>query len=32
MKAILAEAVDWYVRLHDSNVDAATHASWQAWR
>ncbi|MCE0915627.1 FecR domain-containing protein [Pseudomonas sp. NMI760_13] len=32
MKAILAEAVDWYVRLHDSNVDAATRASWQAWR
>ncbi|PYC18924.1 FecR domain-containing protein [Pseudomonas mosselii] len=32
MKAILAEAVDWYVRLHDSNVDASTRAAWQAWR
>lgn len=32
MKAILAEAVDWYVRLHDSNVDATTRAAWQAWR
>lgn len=31
MKAILAEAVDWYVRLHDSHVSDATRASWQAW-
>ena len=31
MKAILADAVDWYVRLHDSHVDNATRAAWQAW-
>lgn len=31
MKAILADAVDWYVRLHDSHVDAATRTAWQAW-
>ncbi|WP_194790939.1 FecR domain-containing protein [Pseudomonas sp. UFMG81] len=31
MKAILGEAVDWYVRLHDSHVDDATRAAWQAW-
>ncbi|MCG8295288.1 FecR domain-containing protein [Pseudomonas entomophila] len=31
MKAILAEAVDWYVRLHDCHVDDATRAAWQAW-
>jgi transmembrane sensor len=31
MKAILADAVDWYVRLHDSNVDDGTRAAWQAW-
>lgn len=31
MKVILAEAVDWYVRLHDSSVDDATRAGWQAW-
>ncbi|MNJ13439.1 fec operon regulator FecR [compost metagenome] len=31
MKVILAEAVDWYVRLHDSRVDDATRAAWQAW-
>lgn len=31
MKAILSDAVDWYVRLHDSHVDVATHAAWQAW-
>ncbi|QXH34192.1 FecR domain-containing protein [Pseudomonas muyukensis] len=31
MKAILSDAVDWYVRLHDSHVDAATRAAWQAW-
>lgn len=31
MKAILAEAVDWYVRLHDSSADDSTHAAWQAW-
>lgn len=31
MKAILADAVDWYVRLHDSHVDAATRSAWQAW-
>lgn len=31
MKAILAEAVDWYVRLHDSNVSAESQARWQTW-
>lgn len=31
MKAILADAVDWYVRLHDSHVDDSTRAAWQAW-
>ncbi|MGF6394614.1 FecR domain-containing protein [Pseudomonas plecoglossicida] len=31
MKAILAHAVDWYVRLHDSNVDESTRSAWQAW-
>lgn len=31
MKAILAEAVNWYVRLHDSNATDATRAGWQAW-
>ncbi len=31
MKAVLAEAVDWYVRLHDSHVDDATRVAWQAW-
>ncbi|MBF8746743.1 FecR domain-containing protein [Pseudomonas monteilii] len=31
MKAILADAVDWYVRLHDSHVDDSTRLAWQAW-
>ncbi|WP_437879813.1 FecR domain-containing protein [Pseudomonas sp. LRF_L74] len=31
MKVILADAVDWYVRLHDSRVDDSTRAAWQAW-
>ncbi|MGE7992504.1 FecR domain-containing protein [Pseudomonas sp. NPDC089554] len=31
MKAILADAMDWYVRLHDSNVDEATRMQWRAW-
>lgn len=31
MKAILAEAVNWYVRLNDSQVDAATEQAWQLW-
>nr|WP_314875593.1 FecR domain-containing protein [uncultured Pseudomonas sp.] len=31
MKDILAQAVEWYVRLHDSSVDQPTRAAWQAW-
>ncbi|MBH3460578.1 MULTISPECIES: FecR domain-containing protein [Pseudomonas] len=31
MKAILADAVNWYVRLHDSDVDETTRVQWQAW-
>lgn len=31
MSAVLAEAVDWYVRLHDSNASAATRSHWQNW-
>lgn len=31
MKRILADAVDWYVRLHESNVDDSTRAAWQVW-
>lgn len=31
MKAVLAEAVDWYVRLHDSAANQATRADWQRW-
>lgn len=31
MKAILAEAVNWYVRLHDSDATDTTHSQWQAW-
>lgn len=31
MKAILAEAVDWYVRLNDSQADAAIEQAWQRW-
>jgi transmembrane sensor len=31
MKAILAEAVDWYVRLQDSSATEQTHAQWQVW-
>ncbi|TRX73840.1 FecR domain-containing protein [Pseudomonas mangiferae] len=31
MNPALAEAVDWYVRLHDSAADDATRAGWRAW-
>lgn len=31
MKRILAQAVDWYVCLHDSNVSDLTRSQWQAW-
>ncbi|UVM57953.1 FecR domain-containing protein [Pseudomonas sp. B21-012] len=31
MKRILAQAVDWYVRLHESTVSEATRSQWQAW-
>lgn len=31
MKVILAQAVDWYVRLHDSAVSDTTRSEWQAW-
>ena len=31
MKRILAEAVDWYIRLHDSGVSDTTLAEWRAW-
>ena len=31
MKRILAQAVDWYVRLHDSAVSDTTRREWQAW-
>lgn len=31
MKRILAQAVDWYVRLHDTDPTDATRAEWQAW-
>lgn len=31
MKAVLAKAVDWYVRLHDSAASDTTRADWQAW-
>lgn len=31
MKRILAEAVDWYVRLHDSAANDETRRQWQAW-
>ncbi|MBL0949929.1 MAG: FecR domain-containing protein [Pseudomonas sp.] len=31
MKAILAEAVDWHVRLNDSQADASIEHEWQAW-
>lgn len=31
MKVILAQAVDWYVRLHDSAVSDSTRSEWQAW-
>jgi len=29
--AFLTEAVEWYVRLHDSTADDATRVGWQAW-
>ncbi|OLU35464.1 FecR domain-containing protein [Pseudomonas sp. PA27(2017)] len=31
MKQVLAEAVEWYVRLHDSAATEQTRAEWQAW-
>lgn len=31
MKAVLVQAVDWYVKLNDSHATTATHAGWQAW-
>jgi len=31
VKAVLARAVDWYVRLHDSAASDATRADWQVW-
>lgn len=31
MNSILAQAVDWYVRLHESTVSDATRSQWQAW-
>lgn len=31
MKAILTQAVDWYVRLHESTVSDSTRDAWQAW-
>lgn len=31
MKVILAQAVDWYVRLHDSAASDSTRSEWQAW-
>lgn len=31
MNAVLVQAVDWYVRLNDSAVTAATRTAWQAW-
>ncbi|MBD9413516.1 FecR domain-containing protein [Pseudomonas sp. PDM16] len=31
MKAVLGEAVDWYVRLHDSSANDNTRANWRAW-
>ena len=31
MKQALAQAVEWYVRLHDSGATEVTRAEWQAW-
>lgn len=31
MKVTLAEAVDWYVQLKDSQADASTEQAWQVW-
>lgn len=31
MKAVLNDAVHWYVRLHDSSASEATRAQWQTW-
>lgn len=31
MNAALNQAVDWYVRLHDSAANDNTRAAWQAW-
>jgi len=31
MKQVLAQAVEWYVRLHDSAASDATRTEWRAW-
>lgn len=31
MKLVLAQAVQWYVCLHESTVSEATHNEWRAW-
>lgn len=31
MKRILAQAVDWYVKLHDSAASDTTRSEWHAW-
>lgn len=31
MKHILAQAVDWYVQLHDTAVNENTRSQWRAW-
>ncbi|GLO13398.1 sensor [Pseudomonas putida] len=31
MKRVLAQAVDWYVRLHDSAASDSTRSEWRAW-
>lgn len=31
MKRILAQAVDWYVKLHDSAASDTTRSEWRAW-
>ncbi|MCC9006440.1 FecR domain-containing protein [Pseudomonas putida] len=31
MKQVLAQAVEWYVRLHDSAASEATRTEWRAW-
>lgn len=31
MKVVLAQAVEWYVRLNESSVSETTRRQWQAW-